>query len=122
MIITLPWPPSMNHYWRRVGNQTIISAAGRIYRDRVVALAQFAMLQARCRTLTGRAAVVIEAFPPDLRRRDLDNLLKPLLDALQHARCYWDDSQIDDLHVRRKPPERPAGKIIVTIEDLDLEN
>ena len=27
MVLTLPWPPSINHYWRRVGPRTLISRA-----------------------------------------------------------------------------------------------
>jgi len=121
--LELPWPPSINHYWRQVkiggAVRTIISAEGRAYRERVVPRVQLAMMQARVRTLPGRLALAILAQPPDRRRRDLDNILKPLLDALQQARCYQDDCQIDDLHVRRLPPDRPAGSITVTIEEME---
>jgi crossover junction endodeoxyribonuclease RusA len=44
----------------------------------------------------------MDAFPPDRRRRDLDNIQKPVLDALQHAGVYEDDSQIDLLVTRRR--------------------
>ncbi|NBW22487.1 MAG: RusA family crossover junction endodeoxyribonuclease, partial [Caulobacteraceae bacterium] len=40
----------------------------------------------------GSVRVVIEAFPPDRRKRDLDNILKSLLDALTHAGVWEDDS------------------------------
>lgn len=52
--------------------------------------------------LTGRLAVSIRVYPPDKRRRDLDNLMKCLIDALQHAGMYQDDSQIDRLLVTRE--------------------
>ena len=48
-----------------------------------------------------RLSVLINAYPPDRRKRDLDNILKSLLDALQHARVYPDDSQIDRLTIIR---------------------
>ncbi len=51
--------------------------------------------------LTGRLAVVVTLFPPDQRRRDLDNALKALLDAVGHGGAYGDDSQIDELRVTR---------------------
>ena len=41
----------------------------------------------------------IQLFPPDRRRRDIDNVLKPLLDALEHGKAYIDDSQIKKLGV-----------------------
>jgi hypothetical protein len=53
------------------------------------------------RPIAGRLAVTIDVHPPDRRRRDLDNALKALLDALQHGGAYHDDAQIDDLHIRR---------------------
>jgi hypothetical protein len=32
--LTLPWPPSVNHYWRVLRGRMIVSAAGRKYRAR----------------------------------------------------------------------------------------
>ena len=98
--ITLPWPPSVNRYYRNVAGVTKISAEGRAYRAAVV------NLLAESRTappLAGDVAVDIEAFMPDRRRRDLDNLAKGLLDALTHAGLWLDDSQVADLRIRRAP-------------------
>lgn len=44
----------------------------------------------------------IDAYPPDRRRRDLDNILKSLLDSITHAGVIEDDSLIDDLHIVRR--------------------
>jgi Holliday junction resolvase RusA-like endonuclease len=38
LIPELPFPPSLNHYYRRLGHVTLISRRGRAYRDAVVAL------------------------------------------------------------------------------------
>ena len=57
--------------------------------------------------------------PPDLRRRDLDNLLKPTLDALQHAGVYEDDSQVDLLMTRRGGVV-PGGRLAVRMTELPL--
>lgn len=67
--------------------------------------------------LTGRLAVTIHAFPPDRRRRDLDNLMKALLDSLEHAGVYEDDSQIDMLQVFRADIV-DDGEISISIEEL----
>ena len=113
MVIELPWPPSVNHYWRRQGNRYFVSSEGKAYRDE---------LFYRCAPHRGlfkpheRLFVTIDAYPPDKRRRDLDNILKSLLDSLQYAGVYEDDSQIDCLTIKRNVLRE--NKIIVTITEL----
>ena len=63
-----------------------------------------------------RLRVQVECFPPDKRRRDLDNLGKSLMDSLQHAKVYADDSQIDFLSFERFP--ELFGKVIVHISEM----
>jgi len=61
----------------------------------------------------------MDAFPPDRRRRDLDNIAKPVLDALEHAGVYLDDSQIDLLLTQRREIVR-GGKLNVRVNELPL--
>jgi Holliday junction resolvase RusA-like endonuclease len=108
----LPYPPSVNHYWRRVGPRTLIGREGRRFRERVLAI-----LAARpVATLTGPRAVERQVFPPDRRRRDLDNLQKAVLDALQHSGVYGDDSQVVRLLAEKCAPVA-GGKPIVRIRN-----
>lgn len=51
--------------------------------------------------LAGRLMVSVILYPPDKRRRDIDNPIKILLDSLQRACVFEDDSQIDRLLVER---------------------
>ena len=110
--LELPYPPSINHYWRRVGPRTIISRGGRQFRQNVLV----ALTAMGIKPLAGRLAVEIEVYPPDARRRDIDNVQKALLDALQHARVYNDDSQIVWLLTKRAKIVR-GGKVIVRITE-----
>jgi crossover junction endodeoxyribonuclease RusA len=61
--------------------------------------------------------VKIYAFPPDARRRDLDNLLKSLLDALQHAGIMEDDGQVDMLSIERRARKK-GGSISVYLREV----
>jgi Holliday junction resolvase RusA-like endonuclease len=108
--VELPFPPSVNHYWRRVGARTLISRQGRRFRSDVVRL----LANRGMTPLAGPLDVRVEVHPPDRRRRDLDNLQKSLLDSLQHGGVYGDDSQIDRLDAWRFDPVE-GGKVVVRI-------
>ena len=111
--LTMPWPPSTNTYWRVVHGRPIISRDGRLYRARVV----MELKLLRLTKYTGRLNVRLEFFPPDKRRRDLDNLNKALLDALQHGGLYDDDSQIDRLELVRMPV-KAGGQTLIEITEF----
>lgn len=111
--IYLPWPPTLNNYYRNNQGRTHISPKGRAYRRAVVEAAA----EQAVKPVAGRLAVHIEAFPPDRRVRDLDNLLKATLDALAKAGVYGDDGMIDRLLIERLGTE-PGGLLRVTIEEV----
>ena len=115
--ITLPWPPSVNTYWRNFDGRMIISAKGREYRETV---GDQMILQKQVKHFTGRLRVEIEAFRPDKRRRDLDNLLKATLDGLAHAGVYEDDSQIVDLRIYWA--KDIGGMLKIKIEEIEWNN
>jgi len=112
--ITLPWPPSVNTYWRNFDGRMIISARGREYRETV---GDQMTLQKMVKHFKGQLKVEIEAFRPDKRRRDLDNLLKATLDGLAHAGVYEDDSQIVDLRIYWA--KNIGGMLKIKIEEIE---
>jgi crossover junction endodeoxyribonuclease RusA len=109
--LTLPYPPTVNTYWRRCGSRIVLSQTGRTYKDDVSMLC----LANRVKPYNGsaRLSVSIMVYPPDRRKRDIDNITKAVLDALI-GHCYSDDSQIDDLCLRRRELVK-GGKVIVSI-------
>lgn len=117
IVITLPYPPSVNGYWRNVTiggkGRTLISEKGRKYRQAVAA----AWAASGEKKTLGRLRVEITAIPPDKRSRDLDNILKSLLDSLTHCAAWDDDSQIDDLRIVREPSEK-GGSVVVCISRI----
>jgi crossover junction endodeoxyribonuclease RusA len=60
--------------------------------------------------------MTIEAWRPDERKRDLDNLLKAPLDALTHAGVYLDDHLI--VHLTIYWSNDKGGKLNVKIEEI----
>lgn len=114
--LELPYPPSVNHYWRYAGRHLYLSREGRNFRERVtqIVLGQEIQCIARDRHLF----LSVTIHPPDRRRRDIDNILKGLLDAMQHARLYEDDSQIKKLLAEMREPVA-GGKILATIEEME---
>jgi len=69
--------------------------------------------------LVGNMSLVMEVYPPDNRRRDLDNLLKATLDAMEKAGLYSDDKLFDDIRIIRRNVYKPEGKVIITIQELE---
>ena len=113
----LPYPPSVNRYWRSVHGRVLISRDGRTYRTNVRTF----VLQNRITMITDLVAVTIVANPPDRRRRDLDNILKATLDAMQHGGILEDDVQVKELHLSWGEVVR-GGSLEVKIETLEMES
>ena len=118
MKLTLPFPPSVNTYWRApnrgpLAGRHLISAAGRKYQSDACA-AIIEQLRRLPKPSTTPAAVEIVLFPPDQRRRDLDNYNKALFDALTHAGVWEDDSQVKRMLVEWGSVV-PKGKVEITI-------
>ncbi|MDD5598718.1 MAG: RusA family crossover junction endodeoxyribonuclease [Victivallaceae bacterium] len=114
MEFELPYPPSVNHYYRHVGPRVLISRAGRKYRETVITRFRSCGIEA----LNGDIELWLEAYPPDRRRRDLDNLMKCVLDSLQHAGAYHDDSQIVRITAEKHEPLPPDGMLYIRMEKL----
>ena len=64
--------------------------------------------------MSGRVKLDIVANVPDRRRRDLDNILKSMLDALA-GHIYQDDSQIVDLRIVRGEVVK-GGSVVFWVE------
>lgn len=113
MTLELAWPPSVNHYYRHVGRNVVVSREGRRYRDYVIwVLKGYAL-----KPLTGNLEVWMTFYPPDRRRRDLDNCVKCLQDALQQGGLFLDDFQIKKLHLEMADPIK-NGKCFIRIEEI----
>ena len=108
----LPWPPSVNRYYRHVGHCVLISREGRKYRRMAVS-----RLGGLFEKFSGAVALSLDCYPPDRRRRDIDNILKCLLDSLVNAGVMEDDSLVKRLHMEMLEPI-PEGLVHVHIAPI----
>jgi len=65
-----------------------------------------------------RLAINMVVWPRDKRSFDIDNRIKSVLDSLQDAGLFDDDSQVDELSIYRGSHVVPKGCIKITIEEI----
>lgn len=112
----LPWPPTINSYWIRSRHGIYLSERGKQFREVSVEIIKgLGMVQS-----LDRLAIYIGLSPPCRRKRDVDNHLKAILDAIEHAGIIGDDEQFDDLRVRRLA-RVAGGHADVTISPLKAQ-
>jgi len=109
--LKLPWPPSINHYWEQRGIIRYLSEKAKAFRLET----QLAFIRNKHPGFADLKPLFVEImlYPPDKRRRDIDNVLKPLLDAMQHAGVYDDDYQIAHLTVIRSDEKLNACEVSI---------
>jgi crossover junction endodeoxyribonuclease RusA len=103
IILNLPYPPSVNSYWRANGHRRFISEEGVIFKN---AVAEYVIDNNIEKMGDAPLVVFISLFPRDKRRTDIDNRVKAVLDSLQDAGVYDDDSM----------ETVKGGKCVVVIE------
>lgn len=102
----LPFPPTVNTYWRQHGHTIHISPKGKRYKEQVAAnIGRVANTGAFLKA----TAVYLR---PDNVRRDLDNYKKALYDALKEARVFQDDCQVVHIDAKWQGYETiPGGRV-----------
>lgn len=89
----MPWPPSVNMYWRAHGGRNILSKKGRAYKESV---SKLYMLNRWSKQALGQRKVILYArsYPGSARIYDIDNIWKAPIDCLKNLDIIHDDSQI----------------------------
>jgi len=114
IFLTLPFPPSMNTYWRNFRGRTIISPQGRAFK---AAVADYVVEYRVPKLGDQKLRISMVLFPRDKRKIDIDNRIKAVLDALQDAGVFDDDFQVDELSIVRGKAIK-GGAIRVIIEEI----
>lgn len=98
MKLTLPFPPSVNGYWRTFRGRMIISKRGREFREKCLEdIAK--QISYSEREIEHHVEVSIILYPPSKRLMDIDNFTKGCFDSLTHAGIWKDDSQVKKLTI-----------------------
>lgn len=112
IVLNLPFPPSVNTYYRRGAHATYMSKQGREYKK---AVAEYISESNTPKLGAARLSLEIVLWPKDKRKYDIDNRIKALLDSLQDAGVFDDDEQIDQINVYRGTGEHKGGQARVLI-------
>lgn len=108
----LPYPPSVNRYYRKFRGRIVISPEGRFYR--------WAVLAARPSIggpVPGPVKVTICIFPPTRFGIDIDNAGKAICDSLEDVKIVENDREIAELLIVRGP-KKPTPCVWVMVETL----
>lgn len=113
--LKFPYSPSINHYYGQRGNRRFIKKEGKEYREAVTK----EVLKAAPRMgIMDDLIVIIDMYPPDRRKRDIDNVQKCVLDSIEHSGLIIDDCQIVELTTRKHPPIK-GGAIHVEVKCVE---
>jgi len=112
--LTIPVPPTTNHYYAVVRGRKIVSKAGREWTAQAV---RSIREQHTGPAFTGD--VRIEAtWYRERRSGDLSNRIKPTEDALQKAGVLENDSQIAELEWKRRE-DKANPRLVLVIRNLE---
>lgn len=117
-VITLPWPPSLNHNIRHNRGGHHLSERHKTFRESASGAIyhQVGLPRRPC----GRCRIAIELTPPTRAKRDIDNYIKPILDVLVLTRVLGgDDTQfVQEIRVSCVDRTTKGGSCLVRIEEL----
>lgn len=68
--------------------------------------------------LTNHLRMKLLFFLGNRRRRDCDNLAKPVLDGCKAGGLYNDDSQIMELYITKSFTTPAAARVLVNVEEI----
>ena len=122
--VTLPWPISINAYWKsrvikskgRHISSIYVSSAGKQFQSDVAAAVESQLKQHQ--PMRGRLSVIFKFHQPNARECDISNYVKTTEDAMTKAGVWIDDSQIDRGLLIRGEISRSRPRVEVTVTVL----
>jgi crossover junction endodeoxyribonuclease RusA len=108
--INLPYPPSINNYWIASGHRRFISQRGRDFKNHV---AEYCAEWRVPKFGDAPMWVEIVLHPRSKKLMDIDNCIKPILDALQDAGVFDDDCQVQRVSITRGVQKKGGGCVVM---------
>lgn len=117
---TLPWPPTVNHYHQpiRLGKSVRIIKGQKAREYEEVAVEHMKEQGLTDELISDSLAIHITLNPPTLRKYDIDNRNKAILDAITAAKFWLDDDQVERMVVV-KGEKTKGGRVKVTVKALN---
>lgn len=115
--LNLPWPPSVNHLYMRTLRGVFLTPRAKQYYDNAEMLLMLNPNKPKVAILDN-VQLKVNAYPPDRRKRDDDNIMKVLSDVLVKGGILADDSlirkRITELFEYNKENKTRGVDIIIT--------
>lgn len=117
----LPFPPSVNHTWMRGKGNRLYSCA-KVKDFHKLASVRIDTVKTLFNALEfpikGRLRVIVVLNEKNRLRRDMDNYTKSVFDACTKNGLWEDDSQIDELIIRRGVIDKENPNVFIHIEGM----
>ena len=111
ILITLPYPPSANRYWRSYRGRVVKSEEARAYQQKAGWIAKTSGFDCT----SNNVSLTLRVYRP-AKRGDLDNTLKILVDSLKGI-IYQDDEQVTIIHAERYD-DKHNPRVDLLVEEL----
>ena len=115
VVLNLPYPPSVNHMYINARGRRFPNAKAKAYKT---AISEYVVEYRVPKFEDAKIALIVWAYPPDRRKRDISNLLKIIEDSLQDAGVFNDDFNIDFIEIKRGEIKKGGG-LVVMIETME---
>jgi crossover junction endodeoxyribonuclease RusA len=112
--LRLPYPPSINNYWLASGHRRFISERGKKFKK---AVAEYVLIKKVQSFGSVPLEISIWIQPRSKVLMDIDNCIKPILDAMQDAGMFDNDRQVHQVSITRGLVKKGGGGCIVVVED-----
>ena len=88
LVLNLPLPPSINHYWGQHGHRRFVSKSGIKFK---IEVQDYVIVHNVPKLGSARLEMQVTLYPKDRRKQDIDNRIKALWDALASAGVFDND-------------------------------